>query len=153
LKSKAPSKVRQIFDAFSVRLEKFEDISGMAEQINIPQNELNTDLFPEMNMLLICMTTILKINIVLSHNSFQEQKFGVTAPIPEETFEKMLRFLHIFFVTNLGDSRKSVTSSSSGGKEKGKGTLSAKSSSASLKTKDSVPFLFKQFLVSIVLLL
>lgn len=135
------SKVRQIFDALVTRLGKFENITGLNESINLPANEFDSENLAEINLLLNCMTGVLRINVVLSNN--QPQSFGVNAPIPEDPFEKTLRFLHTFFATNLSDIRRSASKS-------GKSSTSSPAK-VSLKQNDSLTKRFNQYLVSALL--
>jgi hypothetical protein len=133
---KAPGKVNQLFEAFTLRLNAFENILSLVDGINILAGELSTSALEEIKLLFLCIISILRINTVMNHEREKtatargggvaggtpgERRTGfllAVIPIPEEHFEKFLRFLHIFLVKNLSNDLKKgssmvLTSSSS----------------------------------------
>jgi hypothetical protein len=155
--TKSPQIVNRIFEAFILRLTAFENIISLVDGINILSGEINNTVFEEIKLLFICMVSILRINTVMNHEREKaastrgggsggmsggtggaavERGIGfllAVIPIPEEYFEKFLRFLHFFFIKNLSNDLKKgssmiITSSSS-----------SSSSSSSTRGTDSPP--------------
>ena len=146
LAKSSASKLKQIFDAYVVRLDKFENISGIIETMNIIQGDFEPGAGREVNLLLRCMIAVVRISTILNNDRIKSE---IHAPIPEEAFERVLRFLHSFCATNFCDLKKAVKGG--GGVKSSPGMPSPSKNDRLKKEKipDSLSKRFAHYVVSI----